>query len=169
MRCPSNIVYDPNCCNTIPLIPTEYENLFSTYYSCAKTIIDPAVEEYYNAGLFGKADKAKFNIDTINDVHLLFGYLSVIYIGILEDMANDPCGKPKPVSEYYDENKIDCIKKYFICKGININSLLAVFGLDDRNAKQLFDGINFMCLEECNPQKPECDNDDEVFTVNKPI
>jgi len=169
MKCANDSIFDSNCCPSAPKVPTQFEDMFSTYYSCAKPIIDSLISQYYSANIFGKPGPVLINIDKINDIHLLFGYLTAIYVGILEDQENDPCGKAQSVSVYYDENKIDCIKAAFLCKGINISSLLAVFGLDDRNALQLFDGINFMCIEVCNPQDPACDNDDEVFTVNKPI
>lgn len=165
MSCDWNIPYDGNCCRT-DIVPTDLEQKTADYYDCISDKVWDLVKKMYASELYGNTLDSRAYANMINDFHYLYGYLVIIYYQRLEDAANNlPCHTDQGIAFYLDEYEIECIKKYFLCKNVNIDSLLEAFDLGQIGDP---DGINFMAIEECHPDiDPECPC--EIFIVEKPL
>jgi len=163
MGCDYNILYNAACCDTSPA--TELETMSSDYFDCLKSRIWELVKKMYADEMFGKSEDSNTYANMINDFMYLYAYFVIIYYQRIEDASNDlVCHNDKGIPYYLTEFKIDCIKKYFVCKNMDISSLLNAFDLGQVGTN---DGINFMAIEEAYPDT--CTTNNELFIVEKPI
>jgi hypothetical protein len=158
---PDNSLY---CCDT-SITLTDLQQNSVDYYDCIWGNMNALMHEWYSAETFGMPDKAENAINSINDYHYLYIYLVIIYYQRKWDAeANPPCYTDKGLDYYLTEYNIECIKKYFLCKNVDIKSLLQAF---DMYSELGPDGINFMAIEDTYPDT--CSTNNELFIVEKPI
>lgn len=148
MSCDWNVPYNGNCCRT-DIVPTDLEQKTSDYFDCLRDTIWNLIKKMYNAEIFGNNSDSRMYANMINDYYYLYGYLVIIYYQRIEDALNNPpCYEDQGIAYYLQEYDIECIKKYFQCKGVDISSLLNAFDLGSIGEP---DGVNFMSVEECYP------------------
>lgn len=165
MSCDSLIPDNSSYCCDTSLTVTELQQSTIDYYDCVNSNISSLMNEWYSAEVFGMSDKAELSINNINDYHYLYLYLVMIYYQRKWDSeANPPCYTDKGLEYYLITYNIDCIKKYFLCKNVDIKSLLQAFNLYTTGSP---DGINFMAIEDTYPDS--CTINDQLFIVEKPI
>ena len=164
MVCDPLQIFNPACCNT-RIVPTDLEQKTIDYYSCVSSEMVTLLNQFYSAEALGNEPLSEESINRINDYHYLYAYLVMIYFQRIEDAALDTvCHKDKGLSFYLTEYNIACIRKYFECKRVNIDSLLQSF---DMFSSDGVDGVNFMSIEEA--ASDNCPDNDELFIVEKPI
>lgn len=159
---------ESKCCNT-QIYPTILEGYSADFYNCIQNTLKQLVCDMYAAEQFGNEKLATELANLINDFHYLYGYMVILYFQRLEDAQNSPpCFMDKGNAEYWKEFQLECIRKYFQCKGVNITSLYNSFDLYPATTLGP-DGINFMAIELAQPPTPNCTLDDQVFIVSKPL
>lgn len=131
-------------------------NVIGQYQLVASKIYTELDQRAINSIVFGGKSDVVYSL--INDMH----FLLVLLLIIDDEMRNHlEQGNLAPWydKEYYIEKyDLDCIRTYFMCKGIDIQPMLAIIGL---NSKEYPKGIGFMYIEG-NPD----DENAETFTVS---
>lgn len=164
MSCERIVEAQPDCCSLEPV--SELETLTANFYDCIRNTMNEYVSSIYSQEMFGNVEKSDSYANALNDLHYLYAYMVIIYFQRQEDKLLDTdCNRDKGSAYYYEEYKIDCIKRYFKCRNIDISSMLNTFGLTKTNT--IPDGINFMCIDACVDDTPNCSDDNELFIVNK--
>lgn len=168
MSCRRIVPDETKCCDT-RLLPTKLEGYSADYYDCLRKTLQQLICDMYAAEAFGDPVKAKIMANLINDFHYLYGYMVILFLQRQEDAKNDlNCHMDKGNAFYWQEFQLECIRKYFQCKGVDISSLYNSFDLYPKTTLGP-DGINFMSIEQAVPPTPQCNLDDQVFIVSKPI
>lgn len=101
----------------------EVQLLAKSYYEAANTILEALFGKIYSTALFGEENTEYY--DRVMDIHYLFFYMLRIYFKRQEDEKLDTAAFA--LNEYYTTYDIECIRKRFKCKGIEIYPLLEVF------------------------------------------
>jgi hypothetical protein len=87
--------------------------------------------------------------DNMNDIMYLNTYLFICKKKIADDLSS---GVSKTYFQYEEEFDLDCIKKRFLCEGVDIHSLLELYGLTNSTFNS---GINFMNLQPDSSSLPK--------------
>lgn len=130
-----------NTCN--PKDPNYFQQLLFNAYNIVNEDIMNLINKGYKEDQRGKKI-ADYTWDSVNDINYL-----ILYLFILNDKIIREGSLTGEVSESFreelrEEYKIDCIKKYFFCKNININPLLELFAVNTDG------GIDYMSIETGN-------------------
>jgi len=126
------------CCD---LEKSELEVAIGRFYEEIMPFLNKYREQILQKELFGFPEELEKLYNTVNDLHYLGLYFSLMYGQRELDNHCKDCDDEKKGSEY---TEFDCMKSYFACTGMNIDPLLTIFGFglpDDC-------GINYMCIEE---------------------
>ena len=108
---------------TINNVPSMLQSYAALFYDEADSSLNSILEKLYKDEIFGFGES---NYDTIGEIMYLFVYLMLIRYKIQEDAGN---GEQGTVEEYAEEYELECIRKSFMCKGIDVTPMLRVFGL----------------------------------------
>jgi hypothetical protein len=122
------------------LYSEEVQTLAKDYYIAANTILEALFAKVYTNEIYGKDCMEYY--DRMMDIHYLFFYMMIIYNKRKEDEVLDP--DTFETNEYYTTYDIECIRKRFKCKGIEIYPLLQVFSIETLSAAfDTFGGVGY--------------------------
>ena len=114
--------------------------LINKFYQAVAENFDELDEDIITSTVFGNDSTSSVN--SMNELHYLLCLLLIIQDEIYHDEKVNQSWFDR--SEYIERYKIDCIRKYFDCKGINIVPML---GLVSMHTKTVPDGIGYMHIE----------------------
>lgn len=97
----------------------------------------------FNCQVLGK--ECECDTDLMVDLLYLFTLLNIIQDEKENDRLNSTDGFDLGASFYRDKYNIECIREYFMCRGINIIDVLKIYDLDRENIYH--DGIDYMIIE----------------------
>lgn len=117
---PFNPIID--CCGTYS---SDMQQKIATWYETISTQLFALIDKAYGVAIYGREPEQVFN--RINDIHYLFLMLYIIQKRRQEYF--DYTGEDLGLAYYYEMFNIDCIKRTFQCKGIDIAPLLGIFNL----------------------------------------
>ena len=103
----------------------ELQLLVKSYYEATNAILGTLFTKIYSNEIFGRDCMEYY--DRMNDIHYLLWYMLSIYYRRKDDETLDPT--TFAANEYYVTYDIECIRKRFKCKGIEIYQLLEVFDI----------------------------------------
>lgn len=145
-----NTAFD--CCgNKRYLLDMEYVKI--KYYSMLHSVNSFKQTKAYTNEMFGKRDNNWLNVQ---DIHYFWNLLVIMHrekelyrtqyeLGIIDEEPDN--------TFYSDKYNLECIRKTFKCKGIDILPLLKLIDLD--YILQVKDGINYMAIVPNITDKPD--------------
>jgi len=146
----SNLEAD-GCCTG--LMANELQHLSAQYYDYMQPFVMTLAGKASVADTFGQRSRQDMNLNSLLDIHMLYGYLLAVYYERLNDINNDPvCHRDKGNLYYYDTYQFACIIKHFQCLNIDIIPALEVFNIDQTPLQ--VDGIGWMYIVR--PAKDDC-------------
>ena len=114
------------------------------YYDMSKMCYKIALDDAYYRRYCGESNPLIKQSLTGNDLSNNFNYLlSMLVIAYFEYAKHG--FTPTLVEEFYDEYKIDCVKKNFLCWGCDITPIINRFTAISNTSRT---GIGFMIVEE---------------------
>ena len=113
----------------LPITSDQYtspmQEILADYYETAYPTMNALLDKAYAAAIYGKETEQWFN--RINDIHYLGILLFIIFKRRHE--YYEKTGNTQTNCEIYETYRLDCIRKTFQCKGIDIIPLLETLNL----------------------------------------
>jgi len=111
-----------DCCG---LYKTDIQEKVASYYEAASNIIFGYTDKAFATAIYGRNAEMWYN--RINDIHYLVILLYII--NSRRELYYTLNGEDQGLEWIYTTYRLDCIKRTFICKGIDILPLLVVWNL----------------------------------------
>lgn len=122
------------------ILSTLEENI-GDFYLCLYEQINCLYDDIFRDEVYGKKTD---RIDILASLNYLLFYLILIF----QERELDSNNEGDKGSNYYrDLYKIEIVRDYFYCKGIDIDNVLNLFNLSYTNELVAQDGINFMEID----------------------
>ena len=134
------------CCNKKDLTAVELAKI--NFVNLIESPTYTHAVKGFNAGCFGFEELLEDNFDIVNEFLLLGFILERAMIQKQEDIAS---GISKTDAQYAEQFNFDCLKKKFLCKGVDVTNIFNSFGYSPDGVELELDGIDYMIIEGTNP------------------
>lgn len=107
---------------------SEIMDVIGSFYACENVDFVSMAQSVKTKGFFGLLKQGNEQADRLNDINYLMVLLSIMWWEKFEDAYSNCSTHLSAVPEkYICDFKIDCIRKYFECRGIDISCFLLSF------------------------------------------